>query len=199
MECFTHEAGIYSNLVNNPQDWFRTPKWPPFHVLEHKYGRCNVMSTRSILQYWWGRRMGMYRCERYDFLRVQFVVFVCLFAIPVIVLTATTACNNITKNKVVGQLENFLGSLSSEVLERCSLTGRGLFELLNRDFEQIFGQIVSTRVKTLSNTTLVASRDFEREKGSLPVGVRRPKTSLLITSSGATTGGSSIASRETWV
>ena len=56
-----------------------------------------------------------------------------------------------------------------------------------------------TTIKTLSNTTSVASRDFEREKGSLPVGVRRSKTSLPITSSGATTGGSSIASRETWV
>ena len=44
----------------------------------------------------------------------------------------------VTKNNVVGQLENFLRSLSSEVLERCTLTGSGLFELLNRDFEQIF-------------------------------------------------------------
>ena len=126
-------------------------------------------------------------------------LFVCLQYQFNTLLTAATACNNVTKNNVVGQLENFLRSLSSEVLERCTLTGSGLFELLNRDFEQIFGQIVSTRVKTLSNASLVASRDFEREKGSLPVGVHRLKTSLLITSSGATTGGSSIASRETWV
>ena len=32
------------------------------------------------------------------------------------------------------------------------------FSLLGRDFEQILGQIVSIRVKTLSNTNLVASK-----------------------------------------
>ena len=102
-----------------------------------------------------------------------------MFAIPVTVLATATTCNNVTKNNLVGQLENFLRSLGSEVLERCTLTGSGLFELLNLDFEQIFGQIVSTRVETLSNASLVATRDFEREKGSLPVSVRRSKTSLL--------------------
>jgi len=56
-------------------------------------------------------------------------------------------------------------------------TGSGLFALLSRDFEQIFGQIVSIRIKTLSNTNMVASRLIKREKGSLPVGVRRSKTS----------------------
>ena len=40
---------------------------------------------------------------------------------------------------------------------------------MSRDFEQISGQIVSKRVKKLSNT----------KKGSLPVDVRRSKTSLL--------------------
>ena len=54
-----------------------------------------------------------------------------------------------------------------------------LFALLSRDFEQILGQIVSLRVRTLSNTNLVASRHIKREKGSLPVDVRRSKTSLL--------------------
>ena len=44
--------------------------------------------------------------------------------------------------------------------------------LLGRDFEQILGQIVSTRVKTLSTTNLVASRYIKREKVSLPVDVR---------------------------
>ena len=43
----------------------------------------------------------------------------------------------------------------------------------------IFGQIVSIRVKTLGNTTLEASRQFKIEKGSLPVDVRRSKTSPL--------------------
>ena len=50
------------------------------------------------------------------------------------------------------------------------------FALLSRDFEQIFGQIVSIRVKTLSNTNLVASRHIKREKRSLPVDFRRSKT-----------------------
>ena len=58
-------------------------------------------------------------------------------------------------------------------------TGNGLFALLSRDFEQIFGQIVSVRFKTLGNTNMVASRLIKREKGSLPVDVRRSKTSLL--------------------
>ena len=50
------------------------------------------------------------------------------------------------------------------------------FAPLSRDFEQIFGQIVSIRVKTLSNTNLMASRHIKREKRSLPVDVRRSKT-----------------------
>ena len=205
MECFIHVACIYSNLVEQiiclqkkrvqlPQDRFRTPTWPPFRVLEHEYGRCNALYYNTGGEDGWVCAAVYLRCPiRY------FCLFVCLFAIPSTILTAAAACNNVTKNNVVGQLENFLRSLSSEDFARRTLTGSGLYGLLNRDFEQILGQIVSTRVKTLSNASLVASRDFEREKGSIPVGVRRSKTSLLITSSGATTGGSSIASRETWV
>ena len=44
---------------------------------------------------------------------------------------------------------------------------------------KMFGQIVPIRVKTLSNKNLVASRKFKIEKGSLPVDLRRLKTSLL--------------------
>ena len=54
-------------------------------------------------------------------------------------------------------------------------TGSGLFALLSHDFEQI----VSIRIKTLGNTNIIASRLIKREKGSLPVDVRRSKTSLL--------------------
>ena len=72
-----------------------------------------------------------------------------------------------------------IGSLSSDVFERRTSTGSGLFALLSRKFDHIFGQIVSIRVKTLSNTNMVASRLIKREKGSLPVDVRRSKTSLL--------------------
>ena len=52
------------------------------------------------------------------------------------------------------------------------------FAPLSRDLEQIFGQIVSIRVKTPSNTNLVVSRHIKREKRSLPVDMRRSKTSL---------------------
>ena len=72
-----------------------------------------------------------------------------------------------------------LGSLSSDVFERRTSTGSGRFALLSHDFEQIFGQIVSIRIKTLGNKNTVASRLIKREKGLLPVDVRRSKTSLL--------------------
>ena len=72
-----------------------------------------------------------------------------------------------------------LASLSSDVFERRTSTGKGLFALLRRDFEQIFGQIVSIRIKTLGNKNTVGSRLIKREKGSLLVDVRRSKTSLL--------------------
>ena len=76
-------------------------------------------------------------------------------------------------------LEDALGSLSSDVFERRTSTGSGRFALLSHDFEQIFGQIVSIRIKTLGNKNTVASRLIKREKGLLPVDVRRSKTSLL--------------------
>jgi len=51
---------------------------------------------------------------------------------------------------------------------------------LGRDFDQIFGQIVSMREKTLGKTNLVASSHIER-KNAFPVGVRRSKTSFANT------------------
>ena len=48
----------------------------------------------------------------------------------------------------------------------------GLFALSSRNFEHIIGQIVSIRVKKLSNTNLLVLRDIKREKGSLLVEVR---------------------------
>ena len=50
---------------------------------------------------------------------------------------------------------------------------------LSRDLKHIFRQIVSIRVKTLSNTNLVASRQIKIEKTSLRVDKRRTKMSLL--------------------
>ena len=46
-------------------------------------------------------------------------------------------------------------------------------------FAQIFEQIASVRVETLNNTNLVASSSIIRKKVSLPVDVRRSKTSFL--------------------
>ena len=51
-----------------------------------------------------------------------------------------------------------IGSLSNDVFERRTSTGCGLFAPFSRDFEQILGQNVPLRVKTLSNTNLVALR-----------------------------------------
>ena len=72
-----------------------------------------------------------------------------------------------------------LGSLSNNIFEQRMSTGNGLFTLFGSDFEQILGQIASLRVKTLSNTNLVASRHIKRDKGSPPVDVRCLKTLLL--------------------
>ena len=49
------------------------------------------------------------------------------------------------------------------------------FCTLRQWFCQIFGQIVSIRLKTHSNINLVASRHIEREKASFLVDVRRLK------------------------
>ena len=70
-------------------------------------------------------------------------------------------------------------SFSSDVFERRTSTGSGVFALFGRDFEQILGHIVSLRINTLSNTNLVASNHIKRKKGSLRVDVRRSKALLL--------------------
>ena len=58
-------------------------------------------------------------------------------------------------------------------------TGSGFFTFLSGGFAQIFSQIVSIRANKLSNTNFVSSRHVTRGKASLPVDVRRSKTSLL--------------------
>ena len=72
-----------------------------------------------------------------------------------------------------------IGSLSNDVFERRTSTGSCPFSFLGDGFAQIFSQIVSIRVKKLSNTNYIASRHITREKSSLPVNVRCSKTSLL--------------------
>ena len=54
-----------------------------------------------------------------------------------------------------------------------------MFALLGSGLAHIFGQIVCRRVKTFSKTNVVASRHTKMKKGTLPVDVRRSKTSLL--------------------
>ena len=71
------------------------------------------------------------------------------------------------------------GGFSSDVFEPRTSTGSRLFALLSCDFEQIFGQLVSKRVKTLSHTNLVVLRHIKREKGSLSVDMHHSKTSLI--------------------
>ena len=51
-----------------------------------------------------------------------------------------------------------------------------LFHSMDIALAQIFGQIISMRVKALGNTNLVASSHIIKEKTSLPVDVRRSKT-----------------------
>ena len=70
-----------------------------------------------------------------------------------------------------------IGSLKG-VFERRTLTGSGRFTFLSGGFAQILSQIVSIRVKKLSNTNSISSKDIQREKTSLPDDARRPKTPL---------------------
>ena len=72
-----------------------------------------------------------------------------------------------------------LGSLSSNVFERRTSTGSGLFSFFDGVFAQIFSQIASITVKKLKNTNFISSRHVKRENTSLPVDVRHSKTSLL--------------------
>ena len=72
-----------------------------------------------------------------------------------------------------------LGSLSSNVFERRTSTGSGLFSFFDGGFAQICSQIASITVKKLRNTNFISSRHVKRENTSLPVDVRRSKTSLL--------------------
>ena len=72
------------------------------------------------------------------------------------------------------------GRLSKDVFERRPSTGSGRFAFLCSDHAQIFGQIVSIRVKTLGNTNLVASRHIKGENASLLVDVRIAKSRSLL-------------------
>ena len=72
-----------------------------------------------------------------------------------------------------------IGSLSNNVFERRTSTGSGLFSFFDGGFAQILSQIASITVKKVRNTNFISSRHVKRENTSLPVDVRRSKTSLL--------------------
>ena len=78
-----------------------------------------------------------------------------------------------------GRFELALGSLSNNVFERRTSTGSGFFSFFDGGFAQIFSQIASITVKKLRNSNFISLRHVKRENTSLPVDVRRSKTSLL--------------------
>ena len=89
----------------------------------------------------------------------------------------------------------FRRTLSRDVFERRTSTGSGLFALLSRDFEQIWGQIVSLRVKTLSNTNLVVPRHIKKKKAYFwltSVAQKRRCLNTLLTSNVMTMNGTPI-------
>ena len=66
-----------------------------------------------------------------------------------------------TSGTVIGDRRKHwpIGSLKG-VFERRTLTGSGRFTFLSGGFAQILSQIVSIRVKKLSNTNFISSRDI---------------------------------------
>jgi len=60
-------------------------------------------------------------------------------------------------------------SLSKDVFERRTSTGSGLFAFLSSGLAHILRQIVSIRVRKLSNSNLVVSSHIKRNRTSLPV------------------------------
>ena len=72
-----------------------------------------------------------------------------------------------------------MGSLSKHGFEQHISTGSVFFSFLGSCYVQMSGQIVSARVKRLSNTYMVVSRHIYKEKVSLPLNVHPLKKSLL--------------------
>ena len=114
------------------------------------------------------------------------------------------AAQRINKQNGVGNYlhERWINSIfriisiwNNDVFERRTSTGSGLFALLSRDFEQIWGQIVSLRVKTLSNTNLVVPRHIKKKKAYFwltSVAQERRCLNTLLTSNVMTMNGTPI-------
>ena len=65
------------------------------------------------------------------------------------------------------------------VFETRTSTGSGLYSFMGSCFAQIYGQIAFVSLWALSKPNLEALWQIKRERGSLPVDVRRSKTPLL--------------------
>lgn len=125
---------------------------------------CKIDHALRVLQ------VNIMTCSIYYVLReMQVIILTCrigpVLRIPHPVLFLTVGGSTDT-------LETFLNDQGR------TSTGSWLFALLSLDIEQMFRLIVSIRMKMPSNTNLVASRHAQREKGPVPVDVRRSKTSL---------------------
>ena len=100
--------------------------------------------------------------ERYNVWIVQQVLSVCIIKCAgssVAEKKTRVACVTGFIDKRCASTEDLLGSLSQGVFERRnSSEGGGLFALSGSGFAQIFKQVVSIRVKKLSNTNFKASR-----------------------------------------
>ena len=110
-------------------------------------------------------------------------------------ITKQNGVGNYLHGRWINSIFRIIFTLSNDVFERCTSTGSGLFALLSRDFEQIWGQIVSLRVKTLSNTNLVVPRHIKKKKAYFwltSVAQKRRCLNTLLTSNVRTMNGTPI-------
>ena len=102
---------------------------------------------------------------------------------------------NYLHGRWINSIFRIIFTWNNDVFERRTSTGSGLFALLSRDFEQIWGQIVSLRVKTLSNTNLVVPRHIKKKKANFwltSVAQKRHCLNSLLTSNVRTVNGTPI-------
>ena len=102
---------------------------------------------------------------------------------------------NYLHGRWINSIFRIIFTWNNDVFERRTSTGSGLFALLSRDFEQIWGQIVSLRVKTLSNTNLVVPRHIKKKKAYFwltSVAQERRCLNTLLTSNVMTMNGTPI-------
>ena len=138
---------------DTPWILYYAPQGAFFFYLKHVWGRAN------------SRGGGLFNLEKIMVLILHETVNVRA------VKTSRDPCQSHNPYSKGGH--SHIGSLSNDVFERRTSTGCGLFALFSRDFEQIRGQNVPLRVKTLSNTNLVALRYSLKKRKT-----RRSRSSL---------------------